>query len=769
MSAVWRASRGAVRRRKLQTTVIGLVVFGCTVTVVLALSVLAVTTAPFDDAFGKQRGAHVVASFDAATTTPAQLADTAHRPGVRAAAGPFAETTLEMPGDWLGYAPGSITVVGRADPGGPVDQVTLRAGRWATAPGEIVIESNDFPGRDLNVKITPKGLPPLTVVGYAASMSQSARGWVAPEEMAALHPTAYQMLYRFSSAGTDQQLHASLATATAGLPDGALTSAQTYLTLKQQFSAGADSFLPLLTAFGVLGLVIAVLLVGNVVSSAVVAGFRHIGVLKAIGFTPRQVVAVYLGMLLVPALVGAVLGSLVGAVLAVPFMKVAFGGISTGTADVSHPALWAPLSCVVGMPVLVALAALVPALRAGRLSATRAITAGSAPRAGRGLRVQRALSGSRLPRAVSLGLGQPFARPARTALTMAAIVLGVTAVTLATGLSSTIIAAGTSGSPPVGTGVEVDLGQAADHNQQEPKLSPAEIEARLRALPGTELLTRRYLTLVGMTGYSQSVYADFYGGDDWQREARVTVGRPPTGPDEVVAGPAFLAQHGLHLGDRITLELAGRRLPVAIVGEPLEGNAGVVTSNWQTALDLAPQHRVNSYEVRIASGTDSAAYVKAVRAIDPGLYPSVQEPSGATAPTVSVIGFTTVFSILLGSVAALGVFNTVLLNVRERRRELGMLKSIGMTPRQVTAMTVTSVAGLGLASAVIGVPFGILVHRVIVEHIPIMVFSESMKDVWHAPELIGLALAGVGIAVLGALVPARGAARLPIAEALRTE
>ncbi|TQF05495.1 FtsX-like permease family protein [Kitasatospora acidiphila] len=768
MSAVWRASRGAVRRRKLQTTVIGLVVFGCTVTVVLALSALAVTTAPFDDAFGKQRGAHVVASFNAATTTPAQLADTAHRPGVQAAAGPYAETTLEMPGDWLGYAPGSITVVGRADPGGPVDQVQLRAGRWATAPGEIVIESNDFPGSDLNVKITPKGLPPLTVVGYAASMSQSARGWVTPEGMAALHPTAYQMLYRFDSAGTDQQLHASLATATAGLPTGALTSTQTYLTLKQQFSVGAESFLPLLTAFGVLGLVIAVLLVGNVVSSAVVAGFRHIGVLKAIGFTPRQVVAVYLGMLQVPAVVGSVLGSLCGAVLAVPFTQIAFAGIATGTADVTHPVLWAPLSCVVGMPVLVALAALVPALRAGRLSATRAIAAGSAPRAGRGLRVQRALGGSRLPRAVSLGLGQPFARPARTALTMAAIVLGVTAVTLATGLSSTILAAGQSGPPLVGTGVEVDPGQVTER-QQEPKLSPAEIEARLRALPETRQLTRRWLSLVSMTGYSQSVYADFYGGDDWQRQARVTVGRMPTGPDEVVAGPAFLAQHGLHLGDRVTLELAGRQLSVTIVGEPLEGNASVVTSNWQTALDLDPQHRISSYQVQVAPGADSAAYIKAVQAIDPGLYPWVDTPSGATAPTVSVVGFTTVFSILLGSVAALGVFNTVLLTVRERRRELGMLKSIGMTPRQVVAMTVTSVTGLGLASAVIGVPLGILVHRLIVDHIPIMVFSESMKDVWHVPQLIGLALAGVGIAVLGALVPARGAARLPIAEALRTE
>ena len=56
--------------------------------------------------------------------------------------------------------------------------------------------------------------------------------------------------------------------------------------------------------FGWLGLAVAVLIVANVVSGAVVAGFRHIGVLKALGFTPAQVMAVYLTMVSVPAIVG---------------------------------------------------------------------------------------------------------------------------------------------------------------------------------------------------------------------------------------------------------------------------------------------------------------------------------------------------------------------------------------------------------------------------------------------------------------------------------
>ncbi|MBW5480914.1 FtsX-like permease family protein [Streptomyces bambusae] len=135
----------------------------------------------------------------------------------------------------------------------------------------------------------------------------------------------------------------------------------------------------------------------------------------------------------------------------------------------------------------------------------------------------------------------------------------------------------------------------------------------------------------------------------------------------------------------------------------------------------------------------------------------------------TVVGFASVFTVLLTVVAALGVFNTVLLNIRERRRDLGMLKSIGMTPRQVVLMTVSSVAALGVAGGLLGIPLGIAAHRLVVDHVGVVSFPESMKQVWHLPQLSALLLAGVAIAVLGALIPARSAARLTIAEVLHNE
>ena len=138
----------------------------------------------------------------------------------------------------------------------------------------------------------------------------------------------------------------------------------------------------------------------------------------------------------------------------------------------------------------------------------------------------------------------------------------------------------------------------------------------------------------------------------------------------------------------------------------------------------------------------------------------------------TVIGFSSVLSLLLSAVAALGVFNTVVLNTRERRRDLGMLKSIGMTPAQVIVMVVTSMTALGALGGLLGIPLGIIAHRVVV---PAMAdgaqidLPDFMLDVYPAGLLALLVLAGILIAAAGAYVPARSAARTTIAEVLHNE
>src|SRR5690349_21973136 len=121
MNAVWRASRAAVKRRRVQTFVIGLVVLLSTTTVVVALALLQASSAPFENAFAKQRGPHAIAVYDPAKVTDGQLAGA--RTGVTAAAGPFGQVTLDASGFTVLGPQGPKTVVGRADPGGPVDRL----------------------------------------------------------------------------------------------------------------------------------------------------------------------------------------------------------------------------------------------------------------------------------------------------------------------------------------------------------------------------------------------------------------------------------------------------------------------------------------------------------------------------------------------------------------------------------------------------------------------------------------------------------------------
>ncbi|MER5863367.1 ABC transporter permease [Kitasatospora sp. NPDC002040] len=769
MSAVWRAARAAVKRRRLQTVVIGLVVLCSTTTVLLALGLLDAVSNPFDKAFEQQRGAQATVVFDAGRVTPGQLADTAARPGVQAAAGPFDRATTRLAERVPGLGDGVFQVVGRADPGGPVDRPALVGGRWAAAPGEIVLNQETshpvLPGL-LGSKVRLTDGPELTVVGVYTSMSGSADAWAVPEQMAALHPTARQMLYRFDSAGTEQELDRSLDRATEGLPAGARTAVNTSFVLERAFSASAKAYLPFMGLFGVLGLAVSVLIVGNVVSGAVVSGFRHIGVLKALGFTPNQVVGVYLTMVSLPAVVGAALGTALGAALAEPVLRVAFQGVMRGTAEIGISP-WVYLVGLLGLPVLVLLAALVPALRAHRLPAARAISAGSAPRSGRALRVQQWLGGTRLPRAVSLGLGQPLARPARTALTMAAILLGVVTVTLTTGLTSTMVAYAEAGKSESGPRLAVWAGRAG-FDQTEPKLTDRQAEELLRSLPGAARVSADAITEVGLAGYTQPGGGFFRRGDQDPGAARqIAEGRMPTGPGELAASPTFLSRRGLSVGDRVTLQLDGRRTEATVVGRTIDGDGRFLYSTWSTLAELDPAAEAAVYQVQLKPGTDVQAYIDAVRAADPGLYP--QPADDGSLPAETVVSFASVFTVLLTVVACLGVFNTVLLNTRERRRDLGMLKSIGMTPRQVTVMFVTSMAALGLVAGLIGIPVGMVAHRLLVDHVGAIDFPAAMKDVWHLPGLALLGLAGVAIAVLGAFVPARSAARLTIAKVLHNE
>jgi len=793
-----RAARGGLSGRRVQAIVIGLVVFGSTAASTLALGLLADSNAPFNHAFAAQHGADVTATVTGAS--PAELAATTRLPGVTGAAGPFPETTIsvtthETPSIHVssGEAKATpvavhqeLTLVGRSSLGGPVDDLTLKAGHWAQGPGQIVLSTQSGLQAGLGSQITVTGLPgspKLTVVGIATSATGTAQGWVTPGEIGALHaagaPEVSQMLYRFSSAATAAAVNKDIAAVTAALPHGSVLGAQSWLTAKAQATGSFAPWVPFIVAFGLIGLVMSVLIVINVVSGAVVAGTRRIGVLKSIGFSPPQVVAAYVLQVAVPAAIGGAAGVAAGNLLAVPMLGKAAQVYGVGSLAVP---VWVSLAVPLAMLGLVGVTAFAIALRAGRMSAVQAIATGRAPRPAHGYGAHRLLGRARhLPRPVTIGLAGPFARPARTLVTLAAIVFGVTAVIFAAGLRTSLNRVQADQSRAASEQVQVLLGGHQGlvlvNGKSSAKLSLAAqehaLQAALRAQPGTLHYVAEASSQISVLGLSGQLSVVGFDGDaSWTGYAMIA-GHWYSGPGQVDVNTAFLHDTGTAVGDKYTLTSGGMQTTVQIAGEVFDpaGGSPEMIGALSTLSAVDPGLAPNEYQVGLAPGTDTGSYVNALgHMLGSGYLVDVNNSGGGVLP--AILGLVGALTLLIAVVAALGVLNTVVLQTRERVHDLGVFKAVGMTPRQTIAMVVSTVAGIGLVAGLIAIPAGVALHRFV---LPVMASAAqtalpaSVLNVYHPAELVLLALPGLAIAVAGALAPASWAARIRTASALRTE
>ena len=791
--AVVHAVRGGIgRRRGIQTIVIALVLVVSTASSVLGLALVVDSHASFDHAFGAQRGAHLVATVDTSRATTAQLAATARIPLLSAASGPFPEANVtgtdSSPGAPVEVLP-PLTLTGRTTPGGPVDDVVLEGGHWPQRTGEVVLEANaDGFGAGIGDTVTvtsAPGKPRLTVVGLATSVSRSADGWVVPAEIWALRspgtPATAEMLYRLRSAGTAGAVSAGTAAVSKALPPGTVTGTQSYLNVRAAQKNQVAVYAPFVVAFAIIGLVMSVLIVANVVSGAVIAGYHRIGILKSIGFTPGQVVAAYTGQVIVPAVAGCLAGVLLGNLLSAPLLSKTADVYGVGHLGVP---VWVNLAVPLAMCGLVAVAAVAPALRAGRLSATQALAAGRAPRTGRGYLAHRLLSPLALPRPVTIGLASPFARPARMLATLAAVLLGVTAVTFAVGLVTTLRRAVADLDLTSTEQVQVyynGSGPGGFKGHGPARASSAQplraIPAALGSVPGTaHYVLQEDNQYVKVSGLVQPVPVTAFDGDARWLGYALSSGHWYTGPDQVVAPKRFLTTVHAAVGDTVTMTGAGGHpTAVRIVGEVFDSEHDGLTmlTDWRTLTAADPGLRPDpgnaQYDVGLRPGTDPTAYV---RALGPKLglnYGFSLNRNGGAAIAIALAGTLT---LLLAIAAGLGVLNTVVLHTRERVHDLGVFRAVGMTPRQTVVMVLCSVAGTGLLAGVLAVPAGIAVHRYV---IPAMAGAgglsvpASLQNVYGAGELVALALAGLAIALAGALLPAGWAAQARTASALRAE
>ncbi len=775
MSAVFPAARSGIGPQRARPKSSGVHSHAATATSVGALGLLANAQGPFDRGFGGHKGADVTATVDPSAATPPEIAATTRLAGVTAAAGPYpgisVTAQITVPGE-PGSSSDSLRLVGRSSPAGPVDDLTLDEGSWPTDDGQIVMAygAGVFTGSTVTV-----GSQRLTVVGIADSVTGTADGWVLPSEIAALagraNPAQAQMLYRFADAGSTPAVTSDISELRAALPRGALLNAVSYLGVRQSEESNIAPWVPFIVAFGVIALVISVLIVVNVVSGAVTAGTTRIGLLKSIGFTPAQVVASYMLLVAMPALAGCVTGAVAGNLLAVPLLKTNAHVYQVGTLSVPY---WVDVAVPLAALALTMAGAVPAALRAGRMSAVQAIASGRAPRSSHGYLAHRALAQiSWLPRAVTLGLAAPFARPARTMMTAAAILFGAVAMTFGTGLAISLDQV-VLDNPNTALPVHVSLDQAGPGRPAMTAGQQRSVVSALAAQHGTLHYLIETDDQVSLPGLSDPASVTAYGGNPaWSGylliSGRWYSGSP--GAAEVDVNTLFLTDTGTSVGSAYTFGSGRHQVTVRIVGEVFNPGKHLdlyTSPATLTAIDpgvTGPQQ----YDVAVRPGVSPPVYANAVSA---GLGRSYLAYASGTKTLTAVLALVAMLTILIIVVAGLGVLNTVALQIRERTHDIGVFKSIGMTPRQTLAMIVCSVAFIGFIAGIAAIPAGVYLHHGV---LPVMAhaansgYPSSLIAVYAPWELVLLALAGLVIAVVGALGPAGWAARTRTAFALRAE
>jgi putative ABC transport system permease protein len=777
--SVVRTASGGVLRHKVQALVIIAVLCISTASATLGLALLSASNSPFDKAFAQQLGADAVVTANPARATSAQFAATGHLAGVTALSGPFAATAVQL--QFQGQPWGQADLVGRSDPGGPVDDVDLTAGHWADGPGQLVLDGSADGGPALGQAMTVTGLHQalaLTVVGFATSVTNSADGWVTPSELTALstagaHPSD-QLLYRFASSATQARVQADMAAVTKALPAGAVTLWGSWLSAQQSEGSNAAIMEPFVVAFALIGLIMAVLIVANVISGAVIAQYQRIGVLKSLGLTPAQVVAVYLSRIGWPALAGCLVGVAGGYALSVPVLHQSAGAYGVGQ---QHVPLWALVLAPGGMLAITLLAALGPALRAGRLSAVAAIASGRAPGTGRGYAVHRLAARLRLPRPVSLGLAAPFARPARTLVTLAAIAFGATAVIFAIGLHSSLGQARSSqllsATVPVTVQQDSNIGTGPDGVPSAGQFASAASVIGAQAATAHE--NAQYQGQVKVDGIAQPVQARVYDGSSaWMGYALVS-GHWFGAPGEIDVNTVFLTDSGLAVGDTTTV-LAGQAstpVTVRIAGEIFFPSSDPhVFAAAQTLPGTATEDNFSQWNVGLKPGTSASAYIQAVNAGLGSRSPFQAWPPDGGQFYVVAIALIGLLSLMVAVAAGLGVLNTVLMTTRDRVHDIGIFKALGMRPGQVMVMVTCWVVGPAVIAGAVAAPAAVLLNTATLHAMAATAHTAvpaSFTNVFPVPVLALLSLAALAIAVIGALLPAAWAARARPATALRAE
>lgn len=387
-------------------------------------------------------------------------------------------------------------------------------------------------------------------------------------------------------------------------------------------------------------------------------------------------------------------------------------------------------------------------------------------------------------------LSWPYARKhvGRTLLTVSAVALGVAVFVAMHSANRAVLASFRNTIDRIAGATELQItageaGFAEEVLERVQALPQIRVAAPvIEAVVGTRLSGQGNLLLLGvdMTGDRSLREYDLAEGDEAMLDDPLMF---LAQPDSIMLSAAFAERNRLGIGSRLPLETADGTKPFTVRGILRTGGLSSAFGGNLAVMDVyAAQHvfgrgrtfdRIDVAVVPGASVPEMQAQLQ--QALGPGF--EVQPPSTRGQSFESMLriyrfmlNFSSAFAALVGMFI---IYNAFMIGVTQRRGEIGLLRALGATRAQVSALCVTESLVLGLVGTAAGLFLGYLAAGALASAAATLMqdlygIGGSDVSVTMSPGMAGLAMSvGLATSALAAALPARLAARVDPVRALQ--
>ncbi len=306
---------------------------------------------------------------------------------------------------------------------------------------------------------------------------------------------------------------------------------------------------------------------------------------------------------------------------------------------------------------------------------------------------------------------------------------------------------------------------------------PDDVYHQISSIPGIESIDRMSFSLASIQGESatlltrqiagyESLPIDLLDGEPARLRERLLAG-------EAVIGSVLAGRIGCHTGDEVSLEVMGIGHPVRVAGIAREYTSGglMIIMDLTAAQALFPIRDSQVYGIRTSrSSTESVGVALRAVSKERGLiFQSLSDLRELVRKMISGLTSRLWMILLLAMIiAGFAIVNTLTMSVIQQTRQLGLLRVVGMTRRQVVSMFLIQALVLGLLALVPGTVLGVLMGYLITIGFQ-GVAAHGVAFALNPTYLVFYLVVGILLSLLAAVLPAIRAVRLNPLEAIHEE